>query len=269
LTLDPSSKYTLHLLKSARRGENMNTRELSGKLVDWIRGQVEIARGKGVVLGLSGGVDSAVVAVLCKRAFPDNALSINIPCHSNPQDQEHAKMVTDTFSIQYEVISLDDLYDSFLQKLPSNKVDPALDKLAKSNLKVRLRMITLYYHANRLNYLVVGSGNRSELMVGYFTKWGDGGVDMMPIANLVKQEVIELAKYLGIPKPIIDKPPSAGLWVGQTDEKEMGITYKNLDRYILTGEANDKVRDRIEALNKGSEHKRKMPPIPPSWNLEK
>ncbi len=247
----------------------MNAGELSGKLVEWIRGQVEIARGKGVVLGLSGGVDSAVVAVLCERAFPDSIIGINLPCYSDPQDQEHAKMVANTFSIPYKVIVLDDLYDSFLKKLPTNRVDPALDRLAKSNLKVRLRMITLYYHANRLNYLVVGSGNRSEITVGYFTKWGDAGVDMMPIANLVKREVIELAQYLGVPQPIIDKPPSAGLWAGQTDEKEMGITYKNLDRYILTGEANTKVQARIEAMNKGSEHKRKMPLKPPLFKLEK
>ena len=267
MTLDPSSKYTLPLLKSARRGENMNAGELSGKLVEWLKRQVVAAGGRGVVLGLSGGVDSSVVAVLCKSAFPDKTLSINIPCYSNPQDQEHAKMVADTFSIPYKVIILDDLYDSFVQKLPSNKVDPALDRLSKSNLKVRLRMVTLYYHANRFNYLIVGSSNRSELTVGYFTKWGDGGVDVMPIANLVKQEVIELAKYLGIPQPIIDKPPSAGLWEGQTDEGEMGITYKNLDRYILTGEADAKVKARIEALNKGSEHKRKLPPKPPRWKL--
>ncbi len=243
----------------------MNADELSGKLVEWIREQVNGAKAKGVVLGLSGGIDSAVVAVLCKRAFPVTTLCINLPCYSDPQDQEHAKMVADTFSITYKVIILDDLYDRFLQKLPSNKVDPALDRLAKSNLKVRLRMITLYYHANRFNYLVVGSSNRSELTVGYFTKWGDGGVDVMPIANLVKREVIELAKYLDIPPTIIDKPPSAGLWEGQTDEGEMGITYQDLDRYILTGEANAKVTARIETLNKGSEHKRKMPQKPPEW----
>ena len=247
----------------------MNAGELSEKLVGWIREQVEGAKANGVVLGLSGGIDSAVVSVLCKRAFPDKIISINLPCYSDPQDQEHAKLIADRFSIPYKVIVLDDLYDSFLKNLPTNRVDPALDRLAKSNLKVRLRMVTLYYHANRLNYLVVGSGNRSELTVGYFTKWGDGGVDMLPIANLVKREVVELAQYLGIPQLIIDKPPSAGLWGGQTDEAEMGITYKDLDCYILTGEADAKVKARIEVLNKGSEHKRTMPPKPPLWNLEK
>jgi len=245
----------------------MNTGKLAGKLVDWTRQKVTQTGGKGVALGLSGGIDSAVVAVLCKRAFPDNTLCINLPCHSNPEDQEHAKLVAKKFSIPYKVIVLDGIYDSFLKVLPADKVDPALDRLALSNLKVRLRMVTLYYHANRLNYLVVGSSNRSELVVGYFTKWGDGGVDMMPIGNLVKQEVIELANYLGIPQPIIDKPPSAGLWAGQTDEAEMGITYKALDRYLLTGEARVKVKDRIEGLHSRSEHKRKMPPLPPKWKF--
>ena len=245
----------------------MDAEKLAGKLSDWIKKKVNEAGGKGVVLGLSGGIDSAVMAVICKRAFPDNTLCINLPCYSNPEDQKHAKLVADKFAIPYKVISLDKIYDDFLKLLPADKVDPALDRLAKSNLKVRLRMVTLYYHANRLNYLVVGSSNRSELTVGYFTKWGDGGVDMMPIGNLVKQEVIELAKYLGIPRPIIEKPPSAGLWSGQTDEAEMGLTYEALDRYLLTGRAGVKVKARINELHSRSEHKRKLPPLPPEWKL--
>lgn len=245
----------------------MNTKEMTGKLVDWIRKKVSQAGAKGVLLGLSGGIDSAVMAVLCKRAFPNNTLCINLPCYSNPEDQEHAKLAADKHGISYKVINLDNIYDSFLKFLPSDKVEPALDRLAKSNLKVRLRMVTLYYHANRLNYLVVGSSNRSELAVGYFTKWGDGGVDMMPLGRLVKQEVIELAKYLGIPRPIIDKPPSAGLWPGQTDEAEMRLTYEALDRYLLTGKAGVKAKTRINELHSRSEHKRRMPPLPPRWKL--
>jgi len=245
----------------------MNTEKMTGKLVDWIRKKVSQAGAKGVLLGLSGGIDSAVMAVLCKCACPDNMLCINLPCYSNPEDQEHAKLVADKFGIPFEVINLDNIYNSFLKLLPSDKVDPALDRLAKSNLKVRLRMVTLYYHANRLNYLVVGSSNRSELAVGYFTKWGDGGVDMMPLGNLVKQEIIQLAKYLGIPQPIIDKPPSAGLWTGQTDEAEMRLTYEALDRYLLTGKAGVKAKTRINELHSRSEHKRKMPPLPPKWKL--
>ncbi len=241
----------------------MDSAELVENLVPWINRQIKAAGAKGAVLGLSGGIDSAVAAVLCKKALPEATLCINLPCHSDPQDQEHARLIANMFGIDYKVIVLDRLNDNFLKVLPSDVVNPTLNRLAVSNLKVRLRMITLYYHANRLNYLVVGSSNRSELTVGYFTKWGDGGVDMMPIANLVKQEVVEVAKYLGIPQPIIDKPPSAGLWRGQTDEGEMGITYKDLDRYILTGEADARVKARIQSLNQGSEHKRTMPPKPP------
>jgi NAD+ synthase len=125
-------------------------------------------------------------------------------------------------------------------------------------------MLTLYYLANRLSYLVVGTGNRSEISVGYFTKYGDGAVDILPLGNLVKRRVRELAIHLGMPKEIIKKPPSAGLWVGQTDEGEMGITYEELDRYLLAGEAGDEVKRKVDAMIAASAHKRVMPAIPPS-----
>jgi NAD+ synthase len=123
-------------------------------------------------------------------------------------------------------------------------------------------MVTLYYVANQLKYMVAGSGNRSEITVGYFTKHGDSGVDIMPLGNLVKAEVRELARHLKIPREIIDKPPSAGLWEGQTDESEMGFSYAALDRYILTGEAPEELKRKIEAMKAASAHKRAMPPIP-------
>jgi len=123
-------------------------------------------------------------------------------------------------------------------------------------------MVTLYYAANQLNYLVVGSGNRSELTAGYFTKYGDSGVDILPIGNLVKKEVRELAAFLGVPQVIIDKPPTAGLWPGQTDEGEMGFTYEALDNYILTGQAPADLKKRIDAMNARSAHKRATPPVP-------
>jgi len=122
-------------------------------------------------------------------------------------------------------------------------------------------MLTLYYIANQLNYMVVGASNKSELSIGYFTKYGDGGVDIIPLGNLVKKQVRELAGYLCIPQPIIDKPPSAGLWDGQTDEGEMGFSYDELDRYIMTGEAPGKLRSKIESMIAASEHKRSLPPI--------
>jgi len=128
-------------------------------------------------------------------------------------------------------------------------------------------MITLYYFANNLNYLVIGTGNKSELSVGYFTKHGDGGVDILPLGDVLKTEVVELAKYLGVPKAIIDRPPSADLWPGQTDEEEMGITYQDLDQTIrfIEGKVKAKVSGekltKIKNLIQNSQHKRKSPPI--------
>jgi NAD+ synthase len=240
----------------------MDNKQLSEQLTQWIKDRVTAAGCKGAVFGMSGGIDSAVVAVLCQRAFPQNTLGINLPCYSNPQDQEHARLVAEKFSVPLNVIVLDGIYDNFMKILPQDKTDSGLGHIAQSNLKVRLRMVTLYYHANRLNYMVVGSGNKSELSVGYFTKWGDGGVDILPIGNLVKRQVVELAKYLGIPKEIIEKPPSAGLWQGQTDESEMGLTYKELDIYLTIGRADEQVKKRIETMMAKSAHKRSLPPVP-------
>lgn len=242
----------------------MNAEEMNRKLVAWIREQAEGAKAKGAVLGISGGIDSAVVAVLCKQAFPQSTLGVMMPCHSNPQDEEHARLVAEKFSIPFKVVTLDPVFDATLRVLPADNtvIDPAFARKASANLKPRLRMLTLYYFANRLNYMVVGSGNRSELAIGYFTKNGDGGVDILPIGNLVKAQVIELARFLNIPQPIIDKPPSAGLWEGQTDEGEMGLTYEDLDRYLLTGKAQPGVKKKIDSMMAASQHKRKMPPIP-------
>ena len=158
-------------------------------------------------------------------------------------------------------MKLDTVFDALLGAFSGGKLGSAVGGVAEANLKARLRMLTLYYFANQLQYMVAGSGNRSELSVGYFTKHGDGGVDILPLGNLVKGEVRELAGYLGIPQQIIDKPPSAGLWQGQTDEGEMGLTYEQLDRYLITGEARDEVRKRIEYMRDASAHKCQMPPV--------
>jgi len=226
----------------------METATIAGKLVSWIKDRVEASGGEGVVFGLSGGVDSAVVAVLCQRAFPCNIQAINLPCYSQAEDEQHAGLVADKFSIPFQVISLDVVFNTFLKKLPDGKPEKAAERIAKSNLKARLRMAALYNFANRLNYRVIGSGNRSELVLGYFTKYGDGGVDFLPIGGLVKQQVFELAEFLGLPRLIIEKPPSAGLWPGQTDEAEMGFTYKELDRFLLTGKEDTTVKSKIQAM---------------------
>ncbi|MGI9951883.1 NAD(+) synthase [Moorellaceae bacterium AZ2] len=238
-------------------------KELADKLVAWIQEKVQKSGCQGVVLGLSGGIDSAVVAALCKRAFPENSLGLIMPCYSNPRDAEDAELVARTLSLPTKTIVLDAVYDALVEALTGSPYIPQERSLALANIKPRLRMTALYYWANKLNYLVVGTGNKSELAVGYFTKYGDGGVDILPLANLVKTQVRELALYLHIPESIINKPPSAGLWEGQTDEGEMGLTYAVLDHYLLTGEAPPAVAERINHLMAGSQHKRQLPAVPP------
>ncbi len=240
----------------------MNIEALADKLTSWIRDEVTAGGCRGVVIGMSGGIDSAVLAVLCRRAFPESTLGVMMPCHSNPDDKAHALAVAEKFAIPTVEVALDSIYEAFMRELPEFRDNPELKHLAQANLKPRLRMAALYYIANQRRYMVAGSGNRSEIVIGYFTKHGDGGVDIMPLGNLVKSQVRELARHLGVPEAIIDKPPSAGLWEGQTDEAEMGVSYEELDGYVLTGEASEAVRQKIEKMMAGSAHKRSLPPIP-------
>jgi NAD+ synthase len=239
----------------------MNSEEIAAGLSFWIREQVTAAKCQGVVLGLSGGMDSSVVAVLCQRAFPKDMLTVIMPCHSHNQDIEHARALAQRFSIPTKTVVLDNSYDTLLKVLPDEKASPDISRLAKANLKARLRMSTLYYFANQLNYLVVGSGNRDELALGYFTKYGDGGVDIQPLGSLLKGQLKELARFLGIPLPIIDKPPSAGLWEGQTDEEELGFSYDELDRYLASGEASEEIKERLRTIFAAAGHKRQPPPV--------
>jgi NAD+ synthase len=239
----------------------MEVAQLADRLVLWLREQVASAGGKGVVLGMSGGLDSSVAAVLCRQAFPEDCLGVLMPCYSSPEDGEHARLVADRFSIPTRVVLLDSVLDALLGVLSlEGEVD--CSPHVKANLKVRLRMLTLYYFANQLGYMVVGSSNRSELATGYFTKYGDGGVDMMPLGSLVKGQVRELARFLSIPQPIIDKPPSAGLWPGQTDEAELGFSYEELDRYLVSSQASGELKKRLEARSVAGAHKRLPPPVP-------
>jgi len=236
--------------------------EIERKIVQWLKGKVEEAGARGLVLGISGGLDSSVTAVLVKKAVGDNHLALILPCHSHPQDLEHANFIAKTFGLKTETVDLTPVYDLLLTILPPGT------PMARANLKPRLRMLTLYYYANTLNYLVVGTGNKSELMAGYFTKYGDGGVDLLPIGNLYKTQLREFARYLGIPEEIILKPPSAGLWEGQTDEGEMGITYPELDSILEaleSGKADgaSPLVLKVKRMVESSAHKRATPPICP------
>jgi len=179
----------------------MNIEALADKLTSWIRDEVTAGGCRGVVIGMSGGIDSAVLAVLCQRAFPESTLGVIMPCHSNSNDKAHALAVAEKFAIPTVEVALDSIYEAFVRELPEFKDNPELKHLAQANLKPRLRMVALYYIANQRRYMVAGSGNRSEIAIGYFTKHGDGGVDIMPLGNLVKSQVRDLARHLGVPCP--------------------------------------------------------------------
>lgn len=234
---------------------------LSDQIADWIAEAVRKAGCKGAVVGLSGGVDSAVAAALCKKAVGDNVLGVIMPCESDTRDEKDALLVAEKLQIETEKVDLDKPFDVIIGKLPEGT------NIARANLKPRLRMAVLYYFANKLSYVVIGAGNKSELMVGYFTKYGDGGVDLMPLGGLYKSQVRDLAEDLGILPPIINKVPSAGLWDGQTDEDEMGIAYEELDRALQAIESGRSegvpphLLDKVREMMAISEHKRSTPPV--------
>lgn len=240
----------------------MNAEAVVNHLVEWLRQDVAEAGAEGVVLGVSGGIDSAVAAVIAKRAFPDNIMALMLPCESNFNDLIHGQLLLEKFKIPFRIVDLDNAYHALLTKYESYiKIDGKQGQLMKANIKPRLRMMTLYYSAQGRNYLVVGTSNRSEIYMGYATKWGDNAVDLQLLGDLLKKEVYELAHYLEIPSVIINKPPSAGLWSGQTDEGEMGFSYEDLDAHIQGQEIDPRVAEVIEKMHKQSEHKRRPVPI--------
>ena len=247
-------------------------------VVEWLRQQLARSGARGFVFGLSGGIDSAVVARLCQLAAPGNVIGVMMPCHSDPRDETDARLLAGHFEIPAIRIDLAPSYDQFTgtlqdaaKAIPKEQLPDAAHatedlkaKLPLANVKPRMRMTTLYFVANTMNYMVAGTGNRSELSIGYFTKYGDGGVDLLPIGNMLKSDVRAAARQLGVPDPIIEKAPSAGLWLGQTDEAEMGFTYAELENYLTRGPetVSPALAMRIERLMRGSEHKRALAPTP-------
>lgn len=226
---------------------------------NWMAEQVREAGARGIIVGLSGGVDSAVVAALARRAFGREMMALILPCHSAPEDEEDARLVAEVLDLPFRSVDLTGAYDVLKTSLENGL---ALSRLSCANLKARLRMSALYAAGQTLSLLVCGTSNRAERETGYFTKFGDSAADLLPLADLLKTEVRSVASFLGVPEKIVLKVPSAGLWSGQTDEGDMGLTYEQLDRYLATGRAEDPaLAERIETMRKRSEHKRRPVPI--------
>jgi len=253
---------------------------LADDIAAWLRARMTDAGVSRLVVGLSGGIDSAVVCALCTMAAGSSrVIAAILPIHSEAADLRDAESVARTFEVTAQTIDLGPVYDAFLFAMPNDQapglqdanIDPDVAEqrrqLALANIKPRLRMATLYYLANRFDGLVVGTGNKTELRVGYFTKYGDGGVDLLPLGELLKTDVRGLARELGVPAAVIDKAPSAGLWQGQTDEGELGISYPELDAALaaMAGGRVDAIdsdiRSRVSRLVSASEHKRAPVPV--------
>ena len=254
---------------------------LADEIAGWLRFQMDQVGATRLVLGLSGGIDSAVVCALSTMAAgPSRVIAAIMPIHSRRDDIRDAELVANTFEVIPRTIDLVPAHDALIAAMPAAgsagledaNVDPdrltMRRQLALANVKPRLRMTSLYYLANRYNGLVVGTGNKTEIAIGYFTKYGDGGVDVLPLGDLDKTAVRGLARALGIPERVISKAPSAGLWEGQTDEAEIGVSYEQLDQALASVPGEERKEpldpatlDRIYALVAASEHKRRAIPM--------
>lgn len=250
----------------------INLEETLVVIKDFIKIYVENSGCNGVVVGLSGGVDSAITALLCNDALGKNKIKcIFLPDDATPElDIEHLGILVKKFNL-----SCDKKDITSIVKSVKNSCILKANNFSLANIKARIRMILLYEYANMTNSLVCGTSNKSEILVGYFTKYGDGGVDIMPIGDIYKTQVLELARYLKIPKEIISKPPTAGLIKGQTDEKELKLSYEALDKILIGLENKRDIKDiaqiadvkksnveRIKKMRIKSQHKRRTALIP-------
>ncbi len=207
----------------------IDVEKTKNNITEFVQNKVSEANADGLVVGLSGGIDSTVAAFLaCEAVGKENVFGVVLPSTTTPtEDKLHGTTIAQLLGINYKEMAIDSILNEFLSVAQLEE-----DILAIGNLKARIRMSIIYFYANSKNYLVCGTGNKSEISIGYFTKHGDGACDIEPIGDLYKTDVYELAKYLEIPQEIIDKPPRAGLWNNQTDEDEIGMTYKLLDKIL-------------------------------------
>jgi NAD+ synthase len=250
----------------------IDPKEIITVIKDFIKTYVQNSKCKGVVLGLSGGIDSAVTAIICKDALGEkNVKCLFLPDDTTPEDDfNHYELIVKKFKLSSEKKDI----STTVKEIASNCIIKP-NKYALANIKARARMILLFEYANMTQNLVCGTSNKSEILVGYYTKYGDGGVDIMPIGDVYKTQVWELAKFLKIPKEIIIKPPTAGLWKGQSDEEELKLTYNQLDKMLVGLEKKMDIKDiaeilkvkiseveRIKNMRIKSEHKKRAALIP-------
>ncbi|MGL4343548.1 MAG: NAD(+) synthase [Metamycoplasmataceae bacterium] len=229
----------------------MNLKEYYNYLVAWLKEEVKKTGAKGVVIGISGGIDSALVASIAKKAFPNNSLGILMPINKSRKfDVDHGIELCQKINLDYQIINLENEYIDFKNKINIQKI------LTGANLQARLRMITLYAIAQEKDYLVLGTDNKAEYDLGYFTKYGDGACDLLPIVHLFKSQVFELAKILDLPQNIIQKIPSGGLWENQEDEKELGFTYNDYEKFCKNELKNTNIKNKILLQIAKTEHKR-------------
>lgn len=242
--------------------EKEKLRKETENAVKWIKEYVKNSRAKGIVLGNSGGKDSATVLAMAVKAIGrENVIAVSMPCFSNQNDLEDARLVAKAFEVKQLEIDLSNCYQE-MEKEMEAQLGIKLLKEATVNMKPRLRMTTLYGIAQTLGYLVIGTGNLCEAMVGYTTKWGDNSSDFNPIGNFTVEEVLEIGRNLGVPEKILQKAPNDGLG-GLTDEEKMGITYHQIAQMIETGDTEEIAKQEIVRRYQSSQHKRKKVPIYP------
>lgn len=241
----------------------MTLKEYSKEIIKFIKDYVSKYKFKGAILGLSGGIDSALVLGLLIKALPKENIKVLImPIESNPLDEKLAIKQCKAFGIKYDVVDLTSAYKETYKII---NLKNKLDELSASNIKVRLRMVTLYAVGQANKYVVVGTDNLDERYTGYFTKYGDGAADILPIAKLTKSEVRKMSKMVGVIPEIISRPPTAGLFKDQKDENDLGVSYDTLDAFLMKKPVNKKDKKRIQYLHKISAHKVKAIPTPKDY----
>ncbi|MER2013269.1 MAG: NAD+ synthase [Methanobrevibacter sp.] len=251
----------------------LNVEKTKDDIVKFIQSKVSEAKTDGIVVGLSGGIDSTLIAYLaCEAVGKENVFGIIMPSTTTPtEDKIHGISIAQGLGIDYKEIAIDSILNEFLFMTQLEE-----DNLAIGNLKARIRMSIIYFYANQKKYLVSGTGNKSEILIGYFTKHGDGACDIEPIGDLYKTDVFKLSRYMGVPEDIIDKPPRAGLWNNQTDEAEIGMSYDLIDQilyqYCEKSKKNKEISEMLEIpvddvdmiidkINR-NKHKSKVPESP-------